>query len=72
MLTKIFMKKDLMNAEVIGRKHQEELVNDRLKTKQVKFYYTIKKNKLKTFSTNTSKISSKTGKALIESMELIL
>ena len=35
MLTKIFMKKDLMNAEVIGRKHQEELVNDRLKTKQV-------------------------------------
>ena len=60
------IEKDLMNAEVIDRKQQEEFINDRIKTKKVSFYYPIKKNKLKTFSTNTSKISSKTGKALVE------
>ena len=59
------IEKDLMNAEVIGGK-QQEFVNDRTKTKKVSFYYPIKKNKLKTFSTNTLKISSKTGKALVE------
>ena len=52
------VKQDLMNAEVIGTKLQEEFVNERIKTKKVSFYYSIKKNKLKTFSTNTSKISS--------------
>ena len=60
------IEKDLMNTEVIDRKQQEEFINDRIKTKKVSFYYPIKKNKLKTFSTNTSKISSKTGKALVE------
>ena len=59
------IEKDLMNAEVIGRK-QQEFVNDRIKTKKVSFYCPIKKNKLKTFSMNTSKISSKTGKAIVE------
>ena len=60
------IEKDLMNAEVIGRKQQEEFVNDRIKTKKVSFYCPIKKKKLKTFSMNTSKISSKTGKAIVE------
>ena len=48
----------------MGTKLQEELVNDRIKKMKVSFYYPIKKNKLKTFSTNTWKISSKTEKAL--------
>ena len=60
------IEKNLINAEVIGRKQQEQFVSDRIKTKKVSFYYPIKKNKLKTFSMNTSKISSKTGKALVE------
>ena len=60
------IEKDLMSTEVIDRKQQEEFINDRIKTKKVSFYYPIKKNKLKTFSTNTSKISSKTRKALVE------
>ena len=55
-----------MNAEVIGRKLQEEFVNDRIKTKKVSFYYPIKKNKLNTFSTNISKVSLKIGKILAE------
>ena len=55
-----------MNAEVMKTKLQEGFVNDRIKTKKVSFYYLIKKNKLKTFSTNTSKISSKARKALAE------
>ena len=54
-----------MNTEVIDGK-QQEFVNDQIETKKVSFYYPIKKNKLKTFSTNASKISSKTGKALVE------
>ena len=57
---------DIMNAEVIGRKLQEEFVNDRIKTKKISFYYPIKKNKLRTFSANKSKVSSKTGKVLAE------
>ena len=56
------VEKDLTNAEVLGTKLQEEFVNGRIKTKKVSFYYLIKKYKLKTFSTNTSKVSSKTGK----------
>ena len=47
------VKKDLMNVEVMGTKLQEEFVNDRIKKTKVSFYYPIKKNKLKTFSTNT-------------------
>ena len=60
------IEKDLLNAEVIGRKLQEEFVNDRIKIKEISFYYPIKKNKLKTFSTNISKVSSKTRKVLAE------
>ena len=58
------IEKDLMSAEVIGRKLQEKFVNDQIKTKKVSFHYPIKKNKLKTFSANILKVSSKTRKAL--------
>ena len=58
--------KDLMNAEVIGRRLLEEFVKDRMKTKKVSCYYPIEKNKLKVFSTNISKVSLKTGKALAD------
>ena len=60
------IEKDLMNAEVIGKKLQEEFVNARIKTKKASFYYLIKKNKWKAFFTNISKVFSKTGKALAE------
>ena len=55
-----------MNAEVMGTKLQEKFVNDRTKTKKVSFYYLIKKYKLKTLSTNISKVSSKTGKTIAD------
>ena len=58
------VKKDLMNIEVTRAKLQEGFVNDRIKAKKVSFCYPIKKNKLKIFSTNTSKISIR--KALAE------
>ena len=50
----------------IGKPHCSLTVNDQIKTKKVSFYYPTKKIKFKTFSTNTSKISLKTGKALVE------
>ena len=58
------VEKDLLNAGIIRRKAQEEFVNDRIKTKKVSFCYLIKKYKFKTFSTNISKVPSRTGKAL--------
>ena len=48
-------------------KLQEEFVNDRIKTMTESFYYPLKKNKLKTFSTNTSK----TGKALVAERNML-
>ena len=60
------IEKDLMNAEVIGKKLQEGFVNDQIKTKKVPFYYQIKRKKLKIFSRNISKVSSKTGKTLVK------
>ena len=39
------IEKYLMNAEVIGKKLQEEFVNAQIKTKKASFYYLIKKNK---------------------------
>ena len=59
-------KKDLMNTEVTRTELQEGFVNDRIKAKKVSFCCPIKKNKLKTFSTSTSKISLKIRKALAE------
>ena len=56
------VKKDLMNTEVTRTKLQEEFVNDRIKAKKLSFCYPTKKNKLKTFSTSTSKISLKIRK----------
>ena len=50
----------------IGKPHCSLTVNNQIKTKKVSFYYLTKKIKVKTFSTNTSKISLKTGKALVE------
>ena len=50
----------------IGKPHCSLTVNNQIKTKKVSFYYPTKKIKVKTFSTNTSKISLKTGKALVE------
>ena len=38
-----FVQKDFLNAEVIGRRQQEEFVNNQIKTKKVLFYYLIKK-----------------------------
>ena len=60
------IEKDLMNAEVIEQKGQEEFVSKQIKRKKVSLYYLIKKNKFKTFSINISKVSSKTGKALAQ------
>ena len=55
-------KKDLVTTEVTRTELQEGFVNDRIKAKKVSFCYPIKKNKLKTFSTSTSKISLKIRK----------
>ena len=60
------VKKDLTKRKK-RTKLQEEFVNDRIKTMTESFYYPIKKNKLKTFSTNTSK----TGKALVAERDIL-
>ena len=61
------MQQDLLKAEDVGRKQARNFINDRIKHHKVDFYDTIKKNKLKTFSTMkaTKHISVKDKEVII-------
>ena len=60
------VQQDLLKAEDVGKKQARDFIDDRIKNNKVGFYETIKKNKLKTFSTmNATKKISVKGKEVI-------